>query len=88
MYFARFVPIVSEETFTTLNIIACVAYLVHPVLLNSSVVYLCLLVEDWLTLVGFLRMRLEMCKEVDLKCEGSVGCTHYWLIGTEEVPVK
>lgn len=61
---------------------APVAYLVHAVLLNSSALYQRWVVEEGLILVGFLRVKIETCKESELIGEGRDECALYWFTGT------
>lgn len=68
----------------TLKSIALVAYLEHFGLLNTSAVYRWL-IQNRLTLMGFLPAKMETCKENKLHGEFRGECALYWFSGKEEV---
>lgn len=66
----RFVQVFSDNSAMELKSRALVAYPVHDMLLNKDAMYRQNLVEKRLSLVGFLLLKMETCKESDLSGEG------------------
>lgn len=72
-----FVQELSDKTVTPVNSSALVGYLVHIEQLISFAVYWRWLIWSGRTLVGFLRMKMEICKEGERSGEGRGECTQH-----------
>lgn len=69
-----FLQVVSDKTVIMLKSTVLVAYPVYAGLLNSFTLYWWWLVENGLTLVGFLSTKRETCKVSDMSGGGKGQC--------------
>lgn len=80
-----FVQVFSDKTVAMRTSSGLLVHLIHIVLLNSSALYQRCLVQDGLTLMRLMPVKMEKCKESQLHGEGRGECANYWFTGMEVV---